>query len=132
LVRVALHAAEVPPGLLDELELRGFTVATCAVHGAACPALRGEPCLASARADVIVCAGDTGYADIEQLVLALRTRHRSTPIVVAGASLDPQLLEVLGEPWVVTFVGNATADRLRLTIEEAMGGTPEAMIGIVD
>jgi hypothetical protein len=129
---VALHVRHPEPELRRELKRRGFQILTCrAAEPDGCPVVRGERCPVAERADVIVCdGGDDGWR-VPRLVEALRARYPGLPIVVAGRGLDSILLDALGEPWIATFVGPPTAARLTLVIDEAMGGTPEAMIGIV-
>jgi hypothetical protein len=126
-----MHTTLLASELACELERRGFVLVTCGTSPARCGVLHGGTCQAAEDADVIVCdGGDDGWR-VPRLVEALRARHPRLPIVIAGRALERAVLEALGEPWVASFVGVPTAARLSSTIDEAMGGIPEAMLGIV-
>jgi hypothetical protein len=129
-VRVAVHAWQLAPELKHVLRGRGFRIIRCHAHSGDCPVLRGKRCPAAERADVLICNGDANGRH-SQLVRAIRARYPQLPIVVAGRAVEPGLIEAMGEPWIVTLTGSPTPDRVRLRIDEALGGTPEAMLGIV-
>jgi hypothetical protein len=129
-IRVALHARNRDSDLRRPLE-RGFDLATCGGGVTGCGVLHGGSCAATEASDVIVCDGEAGSWRVRRLVAALRARYPHLPIVVAGGSVERDVLESLGEPWVATLVGVPTTSQLLLRIDEALGGTPEAMIGIV-
>jgi hypothetical protein len=130
-VRVAVHVHQLARELKHELKRRGFTVIRCHATATECPVLRGNRCAAAERADVLIFNGSDELGQHSQLVRAMRARYPDLPIVVTGRAVEPGLIEALGEPWIVTLVGSLTADRVRLRIDEALGGTPEAMLGIV-
>ena len=124
-VLVVHHDIDLADQEADSLRREGFEVEQCSgpsVYN--CPVMRGEPCAAAARADVLVydvwASGEAGGA--QALIEGLRELHPDVPVVLTAPGIELDWVETTGAHRVVPLVGAPTGARLRVAIEEAMAG----------
>jgi DNA-binding NtrC family response regulator len=131
-VLVVHHDIDLADQEADSLRRQGFEVEQCSGPGAySCPVMRGEPCPAAHRADVLVydvwASGEAGGA--QRLIEGLRELHPEIPVVLTAPGMELDWVETAGPHRVVPLVGVPTGERLRDAIEEALasgGVTPSA------
>ena len=110
----------------DGLSRLGYDVETCmgpAYH--ACPVLRGEPCPAVDRADIMIYdAWATSEADSSRrLIEGLRDLYPETPVVVTVPGILLNWMETDGPHKVTPVVGVPTTEKLDEAIQEALRET---------
>ena len=123
-VLVVHHDIDMADQETDSLRRMGYVVEQCwGPSSYSCPVMRGEPCEAVERADVLVYdVFATGESDGgKSLVEGLRDLHPNIPVVLTASGMELNWVET--EPnkphLVVPLVGIPTADRLDLAIKEA-------------
>jgi hypothetical protein len=93
--------------------------------------MRGEPCVAVERADVLVydvwSSGEAGGA--RRLVENLRRFYPDIPVVLTAPGIELDWVEVEGLSAVVPLVGTPTGARLDAAIREALGAAREVAAG---
>lgn len=133
-VLVVHHDIDMADQEAESLRREGFEVNQCRGPRAyGCPIMRGEPCAAAARADVLVydvwASGEAGGA--RQLIEGLRELHPNVPVVLTAPGIELDWVETSGLHRVVPLVGAPTGARLREAILEALArpikdvGSPE-------
>jgi hypothetical protein len=127
-----LHTPPFSAATLHRLSEHGFVVEPCANGDDPCPVERGEACPVAIHADVLVCDGWRQGPDLRSFLRRMRAVHPGLPIVMLERAVDEETLRELGDGPIVTSVGRADHDRLLPLIEEALGGYPEAMLGLTD
>jgi hypothetical protein len=123
-VLVVHHDIDLADQEADALRRQGYEVEQCSGPGAySCPVMRGEPCPAAHRADVLVydvwASGEAGGA--QRLIEGLREIHPEVPVVLTAPGMELDWVETAGPHRVVPLVGAPTGERLRGAIEEALG-----------
>ena len=123
-VLVVHHDIDLADQEADSLRRLGFEVTQCRGPGAySCPVMRGEPCAAAARADVLVydvwASGEAGGA--RQLIEGLRELYPNVPVVLTAPGIELDWVETSGAHRVVPLVGVPTGARLHAAIQEALG-----------
>jgi DNA-binding NtrC family response regulator len=126
-----LHTPPLSAATIHRLSDHGFVVEPCAHGDDACPAERGEPCPVAIHADVLVCDGWREGPDMASFLRRVRSVHPGLPIVMLERAVDEETLREFGDGAIVTSVGRADHERLLPLIQEALGGYPEAMLGLV-
>lgn len=132
-VLVVHHDIDMADQEADSLRRLGYEVEQCsgpryeveqssALLSNACPVMRGEPCAAVERADVLVYdVWSTTESDGgKRLIEGLRDRYPSIPIVLTAPGMELDWVETEGPHRVVPLVGIPTADRLDVAIREAL------------
>jgi hypothetical protein len=120
---VVHHDIDLEDQEADSLRRLGFEVEQCAGPSHyACPILRGQPCPAVHRADVLVYdVWSTTESDGgRHLVEGLRELHPDVPIVLTAPGMELDWVETEGPHRVVPLVGVPTAERLATAIDEAL------------
>jgi DNA-binding NtrC family response regulator len=130
-VLVVHHDIDIADQEADSLRRRGFLVEQCSgpqTH--ACPILRGDPCPAVGRADVLVYdVWSTGESDGgRRLIEGLRELHPDVPVVLTAPGIELDWVETEGPHRVVPLVGAPTAARLADAIGEAVGTAPVEVV----
>ena len=124
-VLIVHHDVDVADQEADALRRAGYEVEQCAgpTHGP-CPIMRGEPCPAPARADVLVYdVWSTGESDGGRtLIEGLRRFHPNIPVVLTAPGIELDWVETAGPRGVTPLVGAATTARLIEAIERAVAG----------
>lgn len=120
---VVHHDIDLADQETDSLRRLGYVVEQCSgplSYG--CPILRGEPCVAVARADVLVYdVWSTTESDGgRRLVEGLRELHPDVPLVLTAPGIELDWVAIEGPHRVVPLVGIPTAARLAAAIDEAM------------
>ena len=89
--------------------------------------MRGEPCLAVERADVLVydVLSTTESGGSQRLVEGLRDLYPDIPVVLTASGIELDWVETEGPHGVVPLVGLPTAVRLDAAIREALGTTTD-------
>jgi hypothetical protein len=123
-VLVVHHDIDLADQEADSLRRVGYQVEQCSGPGTfSCPVMRGEPCPAAHRADVLVydvwASGEAGGA--QRLIEGLRELHPEVPVVLTAPGMELDWVETTGPHRVVPLVGVPTAERLRDAIEQAVG-----------
>jgi hypothetical protein len=126
-ILVVNHDIDLGDQEAASLRRMGYEVEQCSGPSTyACPVLRGEPCPAVDRADVLVydiwATGETGGA--RQLVENLQRVHRGVPIVLTAPGIELDWVATEGAGRVIPLVGLPTATRLRVAIDEALAPAP--------
>jgi hypothetical protein len=127
-VLVVHHDIDLADQEADSLRRRGYQVEQCAgpvFHE--CPILRGEPCPAVERADVLVYdVWSTGESDGgRRLIDGLREMHPDVPVVLTAPGMELDWVETEGPHKVVPLVGNPTGERLADAIDQAVTAASE-------
>lgn len=122
-VLVVHHDIDIADQEVDSLRRRGFLVEQCSgpqTH--ACPILRGEPCPAIERSDVLVYdVWSTGETDGgRRLIEGIRDLHPDVPVVLTAPGMELDWVETEGAHRVVPLVGVPTGQRLADAITEAV------------
>lgn len=120
---VVHHDIDIADQEADSLRRLGYIVEQCSGPGTyACPILRGDPCPAVARADVLVYdVWSTTESDGGQhLIEGLREIHPDVPVVLTAPGMQLDWVTTAGPHRVVSLVGLPTAERLAAAIDEAM------------
>jgi DNA-binding NtrC family response regulator len=122
-VLVVHHDIDLADQEADSLRRQGYEVEQCSGPGSySCPVMRGEPCPAAHRADVLVydvwASGEAGGA--QRLIEGLRELHPEIPVVLTAPGMELDWVETTGPHRVVPLVGVPTGERLRDAIEEAL------------
>jgi len=132
-VLVVHHDIDIADQETDELRRAGFEVEQCwGPQYTSCPVMRGEPCLAAERADVLLYdVWSTGESDGGRgLVDGLRELYPDEPVVLTAPGMELDWVETEGAHRVVPLVGVPTAARLVEAIHTATATgestTPEA------
>jgi len=132
-VLVVHHDIDIADQETDELRHAGFEVEQCwGPQYTSCPVMRGEPCLAAERADVLLYdVWSTGESDGGRgLVDGLRELYPDKPVVLTAPGMELDWVETEGAHRVVPLVGVPTAARLVEAIHTATATgestTPEA------
>lgn len=127
---VVHHDIDLADQEADSLRRLGYVVEQCSGPGTyACPILRGDPCPAVARADVLVYDvwATTESDGGRRLIEGLRELHPDVPVVLTAPGIELDWVATSGPHRVVPLVGLPTAERLAAAIDEAMatvsGGT---------
>jgi hypothetical protein len=131
-VLVVHHDIDLADQEADSLRRRGFLVEQCSgpqTHG--CPILRGEPCPAVERADVLVYdVWSTGESDGgRHLIEGLRELHPEVPVVLTAPGVELDWVETEGPHRVVPLVGAPSAARLAEAIDQATRPSPPTARG---
>ncbi len=108
----------------DSLRRAGYEVEQCQgpIGGDPCPVLRGMPCGAAERADVLV-YDVWAMADSDrgrELIQGLRESYPDHPIVLTAPGMELDWVETEGPNRVVPLVGTPTAERLSEAIQRAL------------
>lgn len=122
-VLVVHHDIDIADQEADGLRRAGYQVEQCAGPiGSACPILRGRPCAAAERADVLVYdVWSTGDSDGgRRLIEGLRELHPDVPVVLTAPGFELHWVETAGPHRVVPLVGAPTTARLAAAIEDAI------------
>ena len=95
--------------------------------GCACPILRGDPCPAIDRADVLVYdVWSTTESDGGQhLIEGIRELHPDIPVVLTAPGIELDWVTTSGSHRVTPLVGVPTAERLAAAIDAAMASTTQ-------
>ncbi len=127
-VLVVHHDAGLAEAEATSLRRLGYDVEQCAgPRKSACPVMRGEPCPAVERADVLVydvwatTESDGGRRLIEEL----RELYPDIPVVLTAPGMMLDWVETEGAHKVTPFVGVPTAATLDAAIREALGEARE-------
>lgn len=121
-VLVVHHDIDIADQEADSLRRRGFLVEQClGPQSYGCPILRGEPCPAVERADVLVYdVWSTSETDGgRHLIEGLRELHPDVPVVLTAPGMELDWVETEGPHRVVPLVGVPSAARLAEAIEQA-------------
>jgi len=121
-VLVVHHDIDIADQETDELRRSGFEVEQCwGPQYTSCPVMRGEPCLAAERADVLLYdVWSTGESDGGRgLVDGLRDLYPDKPVVLTAPGMELDWVETEGAHRVVPLVGVPTAARLVEAIHTA-------------
>lgn len=130
-VLVVHHDIDLADQEVDSLRAAGFEVEQCSGPTAAvmpCPVLRGLPCGAAERADVLVydvwsmTESDGG----RQLINHLRELYPDIPVVLTAPGMELDWVEEEGPHRVTPLVGVATRERLVAAISAALAAPPAA------
>ncbi|HEX9045238.1 MAG TPA: hypothetical protein VF802_09445 [Candidatus Limnocylindrales bacterium] len=124
-VLVVHHDLAISDQEADGLRRVGYDVEQCQgpIGGHPCPIMRGLPCPAADRADVLVydawamADSDRGH----ELISHLRDDYPGKPVVLTSPGLELEWVETEGPHRVVPLVGVPTTARLHAAIEEALG-----------
>ena len=122
-VLVVHHDIDIADAETDELRRAGFEVEQCwGPQYHACPVMRGEPCAAADRADVLLYdVYSTGETDGgRSLVSGLRELYPHTPVVLTASGIELEWVEIEGPHRVVPLVGVPTTDRLISAVQTAL------------
>lgn len=123
-VLVVHHDMAIADMEVDSLRRIGYEVEQCQgpIGGAPCPVLRGLPCGAAERADVLVYdVWATADSDRErELIEGLREHYPDRPIVLTAPGIELDWVETEGPHRVVPLVGPPTAERLDAAIKLAL------------
>lgn len=125
---VVHHDIDMADQETDSLRRLGYQVEQCFGPSAySCPVMRGEPCLAVERADVLVYdVWSTTESDGgRRLIEGLRDLYPSIPVVLTAPGMELEWVETEGPHRVVPLVGIPTADRLDAAIREALNPSPD-------
>ena len=125
---VVHHDIDLADQEADSLRRLGYIVEQCSGPGTyACPILRGDPCPAVARADVLVYDvwSTTESAGGQHLIEGLREIHPDVPVVLTAPGMELDWVTTTGPHRVVPLVGLPTAERLASAIDEAMASAGE-------
>jgi DNA-binding NtrC family response regulator len=128
-VLVVHHDIDLADQEADSLRRMGYQVEQCSGPGSYdCPVIRGQPCAAVDRADVLVydvwSTTETGGS--RQLIQRLRELHRDIPVVLTAPGMELAWVETEGSHAVTPLVGVPTAERLHEAIQEAMAASVPA------
>ena len=121
---VVHHDIDMADQETASLRRRGLEVEQCwGPEYTSCPVMRGEPCPAAERADVLVYdVWSTGDSDGgRSLIDGLRELYPDKPVVLTASGIELEWVETEGPHRVVPLVGNPTGERLMEAIERAMG-----------
>lgn len=128
---LAVHRSEgVTVSEAEALTRRGYEVEMCSGPAySSCPVLRGEPCPAVERADVVVydAWATTESESSRRLIEGLRDLHPDTPVVVTVPGILLSWIETEGPHGVTPLVGVPSGDRLEKAIHEALHRDREAL-----
>jgi CheY-like chemotaxis protein len=124
-VLVVHHDLDLADQEADSLRRAGYEVEQCAGPtggGGPCPVLRGIPCPAAERADVLVydVFVEGGFDGGRALVEGLRRLHPDVPIVLTSPAMELDWVTTVGPARVVPLVGSPTRDRLVAAIQVAL------------
>jgi hypothetical protein len=131
-VLVVHHDIDIADQEADSLRRGGFLVEQCSgPQSYGCPILRGEPCPAVERADVLLYdVWSTGESDGgRRLIEGLRALHPDVPVVLTAPGMELDWVETEGPHRVVPLVGVANAARLAEAIAEATRPGPATVEG---
>jgi DNA-binding NtrC family response regulator len=122
-VLVVHHDIDLADQEADSLRRQGFEVEQCSGPTTfSCPVMRGEPCPAAHRADVLVydiwASGEAGGA--QRLIEGLREVHPEVPVVLTAPGIELDWVEIAGRHRVVPLVGTPTGARLADAIGQAL------------
>ena len=120
---VVHHDIDLADQEADSLRRLGYEVEQCTGPTSyACPVMRGEPCTAVERADVLVydVLSTTESEGSKRLVEGLRDLYPSIPVVLTAPGMELDWVDQEGPHAVVPLVGNPTAARLDAAIREAL------------
>jgi len=127
-VLVVHHDAGIAEAEATSLRRLGYDIEQCAGPAqAACPVMRGEPCPAVERADVLVydvwatADSDGGRRLIEEL----RELYPDVPVVLTAPGMMLNWVETEGAHKVTPLTGVPTSARLDAAIREALGEAGE-------
>jgi DNA-binding NtrC family response regulator len=132
-VLVVHHDIDLADQEADSLRRQGFEVEQCSGPTTfSCPVMRGEPCPAAHRADVLVydvwASGEAGGA--QRLVEGLRELHPDVPVVLTAPGIELDWVEVAGRHRVVPLVGTPTGARLAEAISQALAQSVEPEVAV--
>jgi DNA-binding NtrC family response regulator len=124
-VLVVHHDIDLADQEADSLRREGFQVEQCSGPSVFnCPVMRGEPCPAAARADVLVydvwASGESGGA--QRLIEGLRELHPDVPVVLTAPGIELDWVQTEGIHKVVPLVGAPTGALLSEAINRAVAG----------
>ena len=122
---VVHHDIDMADQETASLRRRGIEVEQCwGPEYTSCPVMRGEPCAAAERADVLVYdVLSTGESDGgRSLVDGLRELYPDKPVVLTASGIELDWVETEGPHRVVPLVGIPTGERLVEAIELATQG----------
>jgi hypothetical protein len=125
-VLVVHHDIDIADQEADSLRRMGYEVEQCTGPAAySCPVMRGDPCPAVERADVLVydvlATSESGGS--EALVAGLRDLYPDIPVVLTASGIELDWVETEGPHRVVPLVGVPTAARLDAAIRDALSST---------
>ena len=130
---VIVHRSEgVTVAEADALTRLGYEVETCSGPAYySCPVMRGEPCQAVERADVLVydAWATTESEGGQRLIEGLRDLYPHIPVVVTVPGMVLSWMETEGPHRVIPLVGVPTGERLDAAIREALAGAREPVGG---
>lgn len=120
---VVHHDIDIADQEADSLRRRGYEVEQCwGPIYTSCPLMRGDPCVAVERADVLVydvwSTGEAGGA--RNLVENLRRYYPHTPVVLTAPGIELDWVNVEGRASVVPLEGVPTGAKLESAIGEAL------------
>ncbi len=127
-VLVVHHDIDAGDQEADSLRRLGYEVEQCSGPSSySCPVMRGEPCEAVERADVLVYDvwSTTESGGSQGLIEGLRELHPDIPIVLTAPGMELEWVETQGPRSVVPLVGSPTAERLDGAIKQALSGNPQ-------
>ncbi len=122
-VLIVHHSEGVTVAEAEGLSRLGYEVETCMGPAySPCPVLRGEPCPADERADVLIYdAWATNEADSSRrLIEGLRELYPDLPVVVTVPGILLNWMETDGPHKVTPVVGVPTTAKLDEAIQEAL------------
>lgn len=120
---VVHHDIDLADQEADLLRRLGYEVEQCTGPAAyACPVMRGDPCLAVERADVLVydVLSTSESGGTRGLVEGLRDLYPDIPVVLTALGMELDWVEEEGPHGVVPLVGAPTAARLDAAIQAAL------------
>jgi DNA-binding NtrC family response regulator len=122
-VLVVHHDIDMADQEVEALRHAGYEVEQCSGPTArTCPVMRGEPCDAAERADVLVYdVWSTGESDGgRRLVQSLRDLYPEIPVVLTAPGLELDWVEEEGPHRVTPLTGRADRAHLAAAIESAL------------
>lgn len=117
------HDIDTADQQADSLRQQGYVVEQCSGPGSyACPVMRGDPCPAVERADVLVYdVWSTGESDGgKRLIEGLRDLYPDKPVILTAPGMELDWVETQGPHAVVPLVGMATGQRLKAAVDQAL------------
>jgi len=122
-VLVVHHDIDMADQEVEALRAAGYAVEQCmGPASSSCPVMRGEPCDAAERADVLVYdVWATGESDGgKRLVRYLRELYPDTPVVLTAPGLELDWVEEEGPHRVTPLTGRPDRAHLTAAIDQAL------------
>ena len=123
-VLVVHHDIDIADQEAATLRQAGYSVEQClGPTGGSCPVMRGEPCEAAGRADVLLydvwAAGESDGG--RRLIRNLRDLHPDIPVVLTAPGLELDWVEEQGPHGVTALTGSPGRTNLLAAIGRALG-----------